>query len=218
MPIKILIAESQPISREGLRALFGTQSDMEVVGEANDGQAAVDLAAQLGPDVLLINANIPGLDGIQATRQILAVNQEIRVIAMSDNVDGHFVRQWLGAGAAGFVAKTNGFSEFLSAIRSALARKIYLSPDVAQVMVDKYVLNVEPDKPSAAVGTLTTREREVLQLVAEGMSTKEAAAELNISTKTVDMHRQHIMRKLRIHSVAELTKYAIREGITALHT
>src|ERR1700683_2086082 len=188
---------------------------MEIVGEGEDGTTAVALALRLEADILLINLNMPGMDAIDAARQILAINSSVRIIAMADNVDGQSVREFLSAGGAGFVSKTNGFSDFLTAIRSVMVKKIHLSPDVAQVMVDKYVLNIEPDRPGPGIGTLTVREREVLQLVADGMSTKEAAAALNISNKTVDMHRQHIMRKLRIHSVAELTKYAIREGITA---
>jgi two-component system, NarL family, response regulator NreC len=215
--IKLVIADEQRINREGLRSLFSAETDMEVVGEADNGRAAVQMTQNLGPDVVLMGLGMPGLNSIDATRQMIAAKPSVRVIGLSNDADGQRVRELLAAGGAGFITRFNGFAEIAAGVRSVVSKHVYLSPDVAQVMVDQYVLRPPADRPPSGYGTLTPREREVLQLVAEGLSTKEAAAALKISSKTVDMHRQHIMSKLQLRSVAELTKYAIREGITALH-
>jgi DNA-binding NarL/FixJ family response regulator len=157
------------------------------------------------------------VDGVDATRQILGANPSIRILGMSAELDVHRVREFLAAGGAGFVTKGDSFSEMLRAVRAVMTKRIYLSPDVADALVANYVLRPPADRAAAEPAILSLREREVLQLVAEGMTTKAAASTLKISAKTVDMHRQRIMNKLKIHSVAELTKYAIREGIAALH-
>lgn len=217
MPIKIVISDEQKISREGLRALFLAEPDIEIAGEAQDEMTAIQLTLDLSPDVVLMGLGLAGPSSIDATRQMLAAKPEVRIIGLCNEIDGQFVREMLAAGGAGFITRSNGFAEVIAGVRSVFARRIYLSPDVAQVMVDRYVLRPPADGPGNGLGALTPREREVLQLVAEGLSTKEAAAALKISTKTVDMHRQHIMGKLQLRSVAELTKYAIREGITPLH-
>jgi two-component system response regulator NreC len=215
--IKIVLADEQKISREGLRALFLTEPDMEIAGEAEDGDKAVRLTRDLSPDVVLMGLGIPGLSTIEAMRQMLAAKPTVRVIGLANEIDSQLVRELLAAGGAGFITRSNGFSEFVAGVRSVFSQRIYLSPDVAQVMVNQYVLRPPADRQNASIGNLTPREREVLQLVAEGLSTKEAASTLKISTKTVDMHRQHIMGKLQLRSVAELTKFAIREGLTPLH-
>ena len=215
MSIKLIIGEDHRIGCEGLRALFATESDMEILGHAEDALALIDLAQTLSPDVVLMGLSLPKAQAVQATRQILQMKPGTRVIGLSHMVDGQFVREFLSAGGAGFITKCNGFGDFLTAVRSVMTKRIYLSPDVAERIVDQYVLQsrVEPTE----LQTLSPRQREVLQLIAQGMSTRETAAALKISTKTVDMHRHHIMSKLKLHSVAGLTKYAIREGITALH-
>lgn len=218
MRTKIVISDDQRISVEGLKALFTSAPEMEVVGEAEDGHGVVQLTQTLSPDVVLMGMNMPGLDVMDATRRMLELKPSVRIIGISSDIDGQLVRELLAAGGAGFITKCNGFTDFLNAVRSVMAKRIYLSPDVAQVMVDQYVIGPSGERNGSALGALTPREREVLQLVCEGMSTKATAAALKISTKTVDMHRQHIMSKLQLHSVAELTKYAIREGITALHS
>jgi DNA-binding NarL/FixJ family response regulator len=215
--IKIVIVDDQKIGREGLRSLFTTEPEMEIVGEAEDGRAAVQLAQHLAPHVVLMGIGTCGMELLEATRQMLELSPALRIIGLSHVVDAAMVREFLATGAAGFITKSNGFSDFLIAIRAVMSRRIYLSPDVAQAMVDQYVLRPPGDRAGTANGQLTLREREVLRRVADGMSTKETAAALKISTKTVDMHRQHIMNKLKLRSVAELTKYAIRQGITALH-
>ena len=213
--IKIVIADEHRIGREGLKSLFQAEPEMSVVGEAEDGQAVVQLISSLSPDVVLMGLDMPGLSGVDATRQMLQLKPSVRVIGLAAVVDAQMVRDILAAGGVGFITKCNSFADFVAAVRSVMAQRIYLSSDVALAMVNQYVLRPPPDvaRPS---GTLTPREREVLQLVAGGMSTKQTAIALKISTKTVDMHRQHIMGKLNIHSVAELTKYAIREGLTEL--
>ena len=216
--VKIVIVDGQRIAREGLCALFKGEQDMEVLGYTENGEGALQLTRTLLPDVVLMALEADGSNTIGVTRQLLEVKPDVRVIGLSSNgVNGQFVRELLSAGAAGLITRWNGFSDFLNAVRVVMARRIYLSPDVAEVMVDQYLLKPAPDRKTDGVASLTPREREVLQLVSEGMSTKEVAAALKISGKTVDMHRQNIMNKLSLHSVAELTKYAIREGITALH-
>jgi len=159
---------------------------------------------------------LSGPRAVETTRQMLQVRPSVIVIGLSHDVDGQLVREFLAAGGAGFITKCNGFADFLTAVRSVMTRRVYLSPDVAERMVDQYVLGSLEDKPVLAA--LSPRQLEVLRLVADGMSTKEVAAALKISSKTVDMHRQHIMQRLQLRSVAELTKYAIREGLTALHS
>jgi two-component system, NarL family, response regulator NreC len=218
MRTRIVIADDHKIGREGLRALFKSEDDIEVIGEADDKESLLRVTQKLSPDIVFLSLGIPGLNGIEATRQMLAAMPTLRVIGLAPTADGQFVRELLAAGSAGFITWRNGFTDFLAAIRSVMAQRTYLSPDVAQIMMDQYVLRPRMDPREMDNPALTPREREVLQLVAEGMSTKEVAAQLELSTKTVDMHRQHIMGKLKLHSVAELTKYAIREGLTALHS
>jgi DNA-binding NarL/FixJ family response regulator len=217
MEIRIVIAEAQGVAREGLCKLFAAQQAFKVVGEANDGQSAIPLAGNLSPDVIVMSVHTRSMDGIDATRKIMSANPSVRIVGMSADLDVHGVREFLAAGGAGFITKGNSFSEFIRAVHSVITRRIYLSPDVADALVANYVLGPPLDRSSSAPTALSIREREVLQLVAEGMTTKAAASVLKISAKTVDMHRQRIMGKLKIHSVAELTKYAIREGIAALH-
>ena len=218
MRIKLVIADEQKINREGLRALFSNEPDIEVVGDADNPRAAIHLNTTASPDVILLDLDMPGLTGIDAVRQMLAARPSLRIIGLADEVDAQLVRELLATGAAGFITRSNGFAEFSAGVRSVHSRHVYMSPDVAQVMVNQYVLRPPGDRQGNSVGALSRREREVLQLVADGLSTKEAAAALKISTKTVDMHRQHIMGKLQLRSIAELTKYAIRQGLTALHS
>lgn len=216
MEIRVLIAEARGVGREGLCNLFTTQQDVEIVGQADDGHAVIPLAGSLSPDVIILTVHARGMDGIDATRRILAANPSIRIVGMSAELDIHCVREFLSAGGAGFVTRSNSFAELIRAVRAVITKRIYLSPDVADALVANYVLGPSLDRPSTGPAMLSLREREVLQLVAEGLTTKAAASSLKISAKTVDMHRQRIMNKLKIHSIAELTKYAIREGIATL--
>jgi DNA-binding NarL/FixJ family response regulator len=214
--IRIVIADDQRIGREGLSALFATAPDMEILGEAECDHSLIEMTRNLSPDVVLMGLDNCGTQAVDTTQGMLQVKPSVRVIGLSRGFDGRFVRDFLTAGGAGFITRLNGFPDFLAAVRSVMNQRVYLSQDVAERMVDQYVLH--PTGEDAGLAALSPRQREVLQLVAEGRSTKEAAATLGISNKTVDMHRQHIMNKLQLHSIAELTKYAIREGITSLHS
>ncbi len=212
---RILIADDHQILRQGLRSLLDRYPDMEVVGEAPEGRTAVKLAADLAPDVLIMDVAMPDLNGVEATRQVLANAPATRVIALSMHSDRRFVAEMLKAGAKGYLLKEGAFEELANAIRAVVSGRVYLSPGVADVVVDDYLHRRPGDGPSA-FGKLSPREREVLQLLAEGKATKEIARELHVSVKTIETHRRQIMAKLDVYSVAELTKYAVREGQTAL--
>ena len=213
--IKILLADDHKLLREGLRALIEEQRNMTVVAEAEDGRSAVRLAAELSPDIIVMDISMPGLNGIDATRRIAAENPGIKVIALSMHADRNFVVEMFKAGAAGYLLKDCAFEELINAIRAVSCKKAYLSSKLSDTMIKDYV-NLFPKKKLSAFSALTAREREVLQLLAEGKNTREVAAKLNVSTKTVETFRRLIMNKLDIHSVAELTKYAIRTGLTSL--
>ena len=215
MKTTILLADDHKIFRDGLRSLLERQRDLQVVAEAEDGRTAVELAVKLGPDVAILDVGMPGLNGIEATRRIVGEVPRVKVIALSMHSDSKYVGSMLQAGAAGYVLKDCAFEELQVAIHAVLANRVYLSKDITGVVVDNYVRHLSAaDAPSVAA--LTPKEREVLQLLAEGRSTKEIALQLHVSAKTIETHRKHIMDRLDLHSVAELTKYAIREGITSL--
>jgi two-component system response regulator NreC len=216
MTIRILLADDHKIVREGLRSLLDGQRDMQVVAEAEDGRTAVTLTRKLAPHVVVMDIGMPDLNGIEATRQICAVKGPVKVIALSMHSDSRFVLRMFEAGASGYVLKDAAFEELARAVREVFADRTYVSPAVADIVVDEYVRR-HGGSGAAAASPLTPREREVLQLLAEGWSTKGIAAHLKVSVKTVETHRQHIMEKLDIHSVAELTKYAVREGLTSLN-
>jgi DNA-binding NarL/FixJ family response regulator len=213
MKIRLILADDHRIMREGLRALVEQLPCMEVIGEAADGRATVAMAKDLLPEVVVMDIGLPDLNGIEATRQITSQNPGIKVIALSMHSDGRYVIEMLKAGASGYLLKDSAFEELARAIRAVSAGKIYLSPAVAGAVVKDY-LGRHPGVQPVLSPSLTAREREVLQLVAEGKSTKEIAGQLRISPKTADTHRQQVMKKLGLHTVAELTKYAVRQGLT----
>jgi len=213
--ISILLADDHQIVRAGLRNLFAAEKDMKVVGEADNGRSAVQMAKELAPNVVVMDITMPDLNGVEATRQIIADSPTSRVVALSAHTDRHFVTEALRAGAAGYLPKTSAFDELVSAVRTVAAGKVYLSPSVANVVIESYVRG-DTSEGRSAFAMLSTREREVLQLMAEGQATKEVARTLHVSVKTVETHRAKIMDKLNLHSVAELTKYAIREGLTSV--
>lgn len=215
MTIRILIADDHQIVRQGLRTLLEKEPDMAVVAEADDGRATVRLVREIAPEVVIMDVAMPDLNGIEATRQIVAEFPKIKVIALSMYADQRFVLNMLKAGASGYLLKDCAFEELIRAIRLVVAHKTYLSPGVTDIVVKDYTAGGNSDKPSV-FSVLSPREREVLQLMAEGRTTSQMADLLHVSVKTIETHRQQVMHKLKIHSVAELTKYAIREGLTSL--
>ena len=213
MSIKILLADDHTIIRQGLRSLLDKESDIEVVAEAADGRIAIQLVKKHLPDIVIMDVTMPNLNGVNATRQITSNFPQVKVIALSIHSNKRFVTDMLKAGASGYILKECLFDEFVQAIRAVAGGISYLSPKITGMVVSDYVerLLANYSKP-----VLSQREHEVLQLLAEGKSTKKIALELHVSPKTIEANRRQIMEKLNIHSIAELTKYAIREGLTSL--
>ena len=214
MCIKILLVDDHRVIREGLRSLIDKQPNMEVVGEAGDGRTAVQLALELAPDIVLMDVTMPVLNGIDATRQIVKECPKVKVLGLSIHSDKQFISYMLKAGASGYLLKNCAFEELVDAIQAVMSNHSYLSSDITSIVVDDYVNHLSGDRASPC-SVLSRREREVLQLMAEGMSTKEVASSLNINGKTVATHRESIMRKLNIRNVVELAKYAVRAGLTS---
>jgi DNA-binding NarL/FixJ family response regulator len=214
MPIRLLIADDHKLMREGLRALLAGESDIEVIGEAGDGRAIVKMVEKLAPDVVLMDISMPQLNGIEATRQIEHLSGSTRVVALSMHADRLFVQGVLKAGAAGYLLKDSAFDDLAQAVRAVSNGQMYLSPGIAGVVVEGF-LNTNGGTVVDEVN-LTAREREVLQLITEGSSTRDIATQLHISVKTVETHRRQLMKNLDLFTVAELTKYAIRNGLTRI--
>jgi two-component system response regulator NreC len=217
MNIKILVADDHKIVRDGLRTLIEKENGMEVIAEAEDGRSAVKQAKKLLPDIVIMDITMPDLNGIDATRAIFEEASGVKVIALSMHSDRRFVSGMLEAGASAYLLKDSAFEELATAIRAVVANQIYLSPKIADIVVRRFVSKSTSTERSAFT-ELTKREREVLQLLAEGVSTKEIAGRLNLSVKTVETHRANIMDKLDIHTISKLVKYAIREGLTSLES
>ncbi|MDA8404321.1 MAG: response regulator transcription factor [Desulfobacteraceae bacterium] len=215
MTIKILLADDHKITRDGLKALLENQKNMTVVGEADNGRRAVRLAAELKPDVVVMDINMPELNGIEATRQIVAELPGTKIIALSMYSDKRYVVGMLKAGVSGYLLKNCAFDELVAAISSVMNSQNYMSQKIAGTVMKEYATILEASDSSPA-SLLSAREREVLQLIAEGMKTKDIADRIHVSVKTVETHRQQIMRKLNVTSIAELTKIALREGLTSL--
>jgi len=215
MSIRVLLADDHKIVREGLRALLEKQQDIEVVGEAEDGRQTLKLIEETLPNVVVIDVAMPGLNGIETTRRIIDNYPGTKVIALSMYSDRRLVARMLAAGASGYLLKDCAFEELTQAIHSVAIDQSYLSSIIVDIVVKNYFHNFDKVDPSV-LSSLTNREREVLQLLAEGNTTKEIASYLCLSIKTIETHRQQIMQKLNIHSIAQLTKYAIREGLTSL--
>ncbi len=215
MDIRVLLADDHKIVREGLRFILEMESDINVVAEAGTGRMAVQLAMEVEPDVAVIDIAMPEMNGIEATRRILCEKPDIKVLALSMHSARRFVEEALSAGAKGYLLKDCASEELVRAIHTVAANETYLSPKVADMIVKDYMKRL-PESESPSRTLLSTREREVLQLIAEGHSTKEIAFALDVSIKTIETHRQQIMKKLNLHSVAALTRFAIREGLTPL--
>ena len=215
MSIRILLADDHKIVRDGLRTLIGKEAGMEVIGEAENGRKALKMAEKIRPNVVIMDVTMPDMNGIEATRKMLTEVPGVKVIALSMHSDRRFVLGMLEAGASGYLMKDCAFDELAKAVRSVSTGQTYLSPSIADVLVKGYLDRVN-EKLSVARSPLTEREREILQLLAEGRSSKEIAAHIGVSVKTVETHRRNMMQKLNMRSVAELTKYAIREGLISV--
>ncbi len=215
MNIRILLADDHRIVREGIKALIEKQTNMEVITETEDGRMTVQLALQLLPDVVIMDVGMPDMNGIEATRQIIANAPDVKIIALSMHSDRRFVAEMLKAGASGYLLKDCAFEELINAINAVIANHTYLSLAIFDSVIKDYT-HILSKENFSVFSILTNREREVLQLLTEGKTIKEIASHLKISVKTVETYKQNIMNKLDIRSVAELTKYAIREGLTSL--
>ena len=216
MAIRVLIADDHKIMLAGLRSLLEKQSDIEVVGEAENGRKAVQMAQEKRPDVVVMDVSMPDLNGIEATTQIKESVPESSVIALSMHSDKRFVMGMLRAGAAGYLLKDCASQELANAIVQVAGGKKYLSPEITGVVINDFLQGGSPEEDETVASVLSAREREVLQLIAEGWSTKQIASHLYVSIKTIETHRRQIMKKLDLHSIADLTKYAIREGLTSV--
>ncbi len=215
MPVTLLIADDHRLFRVGLRHLLEKTANIRVVAETTNGAETVIAAHKLKPDIVLMDISMPELNGIEATRRIVSECPGVRIIVLSMHSDTRFVTESLKAGAQGYLLKDSALEEVLLAVRAVSEGSVYLSSRISKSVIRDYVA-IAKSAPGSAFSALSVREREVLQLLAEGKSTKETAARLHVSVKTIETHRKQIMDKLGIHSVAELTKYAIREGLTPL--
>lgn len=213
MSIRILLADDHAILRHGIRALLERQPGMTLVGEASDGREAQALAAQLSPDIVLLDIAMPNGNGIEAARQITSKAKAPAVIFLSMHSDETYVLRALKAGARGYLLKDSADSELMSAIHAVAAGKAYFSPEVSKLLVEDYVKGLQQRGLEDSYELLTPRERELLQLLAEGNSIKDIATLLNLSAYTVETHRSNIMQKLNLHGMAELILYAVRKGI-----
>lgn len=216
MKIRVLLADDHRMMREGIRALLERQDDIEVVAEAADGREAVQFAAQLCPDVVVMDVSMPILNGVEATRQIRRDCSGVRVLILTVHESEDYVAQLLAAGANGYIIKRAAGAELISAIRSVYEGEAFLHPSIARVVIEDYVRRLHNGEGLTAQDVLTDREREILQLIAEGYTNREIADLLHLSIKTVQNHRSNIMNKLDLHDRGELIKYAIQQGIIHL--
>jgi len=212
METRVLVVDEQQIVREGLRRILETQPELKVVGEASDGREATTLAAELRPDVVVLELQLPRLSGIDTIRQIRDADSSVRCIVLSTHQSGRRVREALMAGASGYVPKSSASKDLVDAIQTVRAGRSYLAPAVADHLVSSLTGGM---RPSSGEPDLTHRQRQVLQLIAEGLSTKEIATELGISLKTAQTHRAKLMHKVGVHKASGLVRFAIREGIVA---
>ncbi len=215
MPVKILFVDDHEVFHECLKTLLEDGSRYRMVGAASDGRSAVLMARDLKPDVVIMDVTMPVLNGIEATRQIVSDNPGIKVVALSSHADRRFILAVLKAGARGYVVKESAFSEVLQSIDAVLEGKMYLSPRITSLVIDDLLAGIE-EEDASILSRLSEREREVLQMLAEGQGVKTIAEKLNLSPKTIETHRTQLMRKLEVTSLADLTKIALREGLTSL--
>jgi len=212
MSIKIILADDHTMLRHGLSKSFESEKDMEVIGQATDGHSTIELVRELSPDVVVMDIGMPDLNGIEATRQINKDYPKVKIVGLSMHSSDKYVREMFKAGASAYLLKNCPFEELVEAIKTVIGGKTYISPSISDMVVKEYASKPEDEKSVFSI--LSQREREVLQLFAEGKTTKQIGRSLHISPKTVEAHRLRIMEKLNINNIAQLTKYAIQEGLT----
>ncbi|MFA9452641.1 MAG: response regulator [Candidatus Aminicenantaceae bacterium] len=211
--IKVVLADDHTIVRKGLRSLLDDEGDINVIGEAGDGKEAIELVEQLKPHIVVMDIGMPVLNGLEATRRIIKKHPDTKVLILTMHTNEEYVFEILQAGASGYIIKKAAPTELVAAIRAVKQGESFLSPSISKKVIEEYLQRAGEEKWEDAFDLLTDREREVLQLIAEGLSTREIAEKLFISTKTVETHRMHMMEKLDLHGTADLTRYAIRKGI-----
>lgn len=214
--LRILIADDHEVARKGIRSLLEGHAGWEVCGEAKDGREAVELASQLKPEIVLLDIGMPNLNGLDAARQLASTQPDTRILILTIHDDEQIVREVLATGARGFVLKSDAGRDLIAAVEALQNRRTFFTSKVSQIMLDGYLRPREEHRISEQ-HVLTPREREVIQLVAEGKTTKEIATALNLSVKTAETHRTNLMRKLNLHSIADLTLYAVRNGIVQIY-
>lgn len=211
--IKVLIADDHAIVREGVRMILGKEQDIDVVGEAGHGEQALEMAAKLSPRVVVMDISMPGMGGIEATQRLRSQYPDIHVLALTMHEDESYVFQLLRAGASGYVLKRAAAQDLVQAVRAAAKGEAFLYPSVARKVVEDYLRRVESGEEKNRYDGLTTREKEILTHIAQGLSNQQIAEKLYISIKTVQTHRAHILEKLGLHDRTELVRYAIRKGL-----
>ena len=216
MTLGILLVDDHELMREGLRKILEGTADIRVVGEAQDGLEALSVANETRPDLVVMDVGMSGMNGIEATRRLRKDHPGIKVVALSTHADQRYVRNMIRAGASAYVLKESASDDLLRAVRAAARDEHYLSPRITGGVMETWSRTPPRPEPSSAYDLLAPREREVLKLMAEGRTSKEIAGLLTVAVKTVETHRRNISQKVGLHSVAELTKYAVREGLTAL--
>lgn len=209
--IRLIIADDHQMFREGLRVLFEQEEDIEIVGEAEDGSQAIQKVGDLAPDIIILDIEMPGMTGLEAARILVNEHPETRVLVLSRHTERRYVSEMFSLGVSGYILKDSAVDELVRAVKTVMSGQTYCSTNLVGAVVSEYSRHFSGERRA-----ITEREREVLKLIAEGKQTKEIASILNLSAKTVDTHRQRIMKKLDIHNAVELTRYAIREGIISL--
>jgi two-component system, NarL family, response regulator NreC len=212
MSIKILLADDHAMLRHGLSRSFEQEKDVTIIGQAEDGYSAIELTKELSPDLVIMDIGMPGLNGIETTRRIIQDCPKVKIIGLSMHSSDKYVREMFKAGASGYLLKNCSFDELVEAIKAVMSGNTYISPSIGDMIIKEYTS--KPDDEKSVFSILSQREREVLQLLAEGKSTKQIGQKLHVSPKTVEAHRLRIMDKLQIDNIAQLTKYAIQEGLT----
>jgi two-component system, NarL family, response regulator NreC len=212
-PIKVLLADDHPILRSGLKLLFGAESDMEVVGEANNGREAVEKTLELRPDVVVMDIAMPEMGGLEATRRISQLDLGTRVLILTVHAEEQYLLPVVQAGGSGYVRKSQADTDLLEAVRAVHRGEVFLDPAATKMLLEDYLGRVQQGKETDSYQTLSEREREVLKFTAEGYTAHEIADRLILSPKTVDTYRQRVMDKLNLHHRAELVKYALRRGL-----